>query len=198
MKRVGLTMRVDVHDSIKERRDAIDQRWFHFLEKCYLLPIFLPNNLNYINFIDDLDLDGIILTGGNSLESLGGEAPERDLFEQKILEYMIQNTKPILGVCRGMQIVQNYFGIKLFKVDNHVNKRHPLVFLGHNIEVNSYHNYSATDSIDDLEVLARSEDGIIEAINHKNLSIMGIMWHPEREQTFSDIDINIFRKHFLS
>lgn len=198
MKRVGLTMRVDVHDSVKERRDAIDQRWFKFLERCYLLPILLPNNLGYINCIDDLELDGIILTGGNSIGTLGGESPERDLFEQKILEYMIQHTKPILGVCRGMQVIQNYFGIKLVKVDNHVNKRHSLVFLGHNLEVNSYHNYGATDSIKDIEVLARCEDGIIEAIEHKNLPIMGIMWHPEREKTFSDVDINIFRKHFLS
>jgi putative glutamine amidotransferase len=66
--------------------------------------------------------------------------------------------------------------------------------------VNSYHNYGIhLDSLGkDLEVLATSDDGSIEAIAHKKHSIIGIMWHPERNKPFCSADkeivINLIKK----
>jgi len=198
MKRVGLTMRVDRYSSLNQRTDAIDQRWFCFLKKCDLFPVLLPNNDYYTRYIIDLGLDGVIFTGGNSLVKLGGDALERDSFEHSLLEYMIKIEKPVFGVCRGMQVIQNYFGVRLEKISNHASRRHSIEFNNSKMEVNSYHNYGTKYSIDCLKVLSCAQDGVIEVIAHKNLPIMGIMWHPEREEVFSDFDINLFKKHFLS
>ena len=53
---------------------------------------------------------------------------------------------PIIGVCRGMQIIQNYFGINLFKISGHIKVRHELYYEGKKINVNSYHNYGTKEN----------------------------------------------------
>lgn len=189
-------MRCDSLEYINERRDSLDQRWYKFLFECNLCPIPLPNIGFNPRYIEYLKLSGFILTGGNTLVNLGGDAPERDNTEIQILEYAIENKMPLLGVCRGMHLIQNYFGVELFQVKNHVNKHHKVQFNNFSIKVNSYHNFGANTSTGDLLVDARSEDGLVEAISHHNLPIKGMMWHPEREEIFSDYDIQTFKEHF--
>ncbi|MBA4741019.1 MAG: gamma-glutamyl-gamma-aminobutyrate hydrolase family protein, partial [Burkholderiales bacterium] len=60
-------------------------------------------------------------------------------------------------------------------------------------EVNSYHDYSLAACPKSFEVLARSQDGEIEAIRHLSLPWEGWMWHPEREVTFASRDIDRFK-----
>ena len=197
MKLVGLTLRVDLHKSINERRDAIDQRWYFFLKECGLFPVLLPNFEDSINFIKKLSLVGVILTGGNSIKGLGGDAPERDDFEFNLIKYTIQGKLPLFGVCRGMQIIQHFFKEKIEQIPNHVGNKHKIRYLDKSIEVNSYHNYGSYDcSSSELEVVGRSNDNIVEAIAHKSLPIKGIMWHPEREKVMSSLDISILKNHF--
>ena len=47
-----------------------------------------------------------------------------------------------------------------------------------------------------LEVLATSEDGVIEAVRHKKALVMGIMWHPERNRPFEEHDVSLIKKLF--
>jgi putative glutamine amidotransferase len=56
-------------------------------------------------------------------------------------------------------------------------------------EVNSYHNYGIKTATKELEVIAKTDDGIIEAVCHKKYPIYAIMWHPEREKNFNKNDI---------
>lgn len=189
-------MRVDIYDSIHERRDATDQRWYKFLKKCNLFPILLPNFEETMLLIEKIELSGILLTGGNTLETLGGDASERDALEKKLIDYAILRGKPLLGVCRGMQIIQTYFGVKLQLISDHIATRHDTLFNDQYINVNSYHQYAAFDSTKELEVEARCADGAIEAIQHNTYPIKGIMWHPEREAHSSTFDIDLFKKHF--
>ena len=51
---------------------------------------------------------------------------------------------------------------------------------------------------DCLEILANCSDGVVEAVKHKELPFIGIMWHPERENLFSNFDIQLIGEHFLS
>ena len=198
MKYVGLTMRVEKLPNIAERRDCIDQQWYKFLDACNLQLILIPNSESFVSEKYLNKISGIVLTGGNSLSTLGGNASERDEIENKLIDYAIGKKLPLLGVCRGMQILQNFFGVPLEKVQNHVKKRHVLVFKKQNINVNSFHDYGASTTVNCLEVLAVGSDGIIEAVKHKELPFMGIMWHPEREAYFSSFDIQLFREHFQS
>jgi len=195
LRLVGLTLRVDVHSSINERRDAIDQRWYYFLKQCGLFPVLLPNFIDSIKLISELNLVGIVLTGGNSIR---GDAPERDALENNIMQYVIEKTIPLFGVCRGMQVIQSFYGAKLEKISNHVGVHHKVKFLDQSIEVNSYHDYGSYENISDFDIIAQSKDNIIEAIAHKSLPIKGVMWHPEREKEFSNTDIELFKHHFSS
>ncbi|MDX1838006.1 hypothetical protein DIZ81_09690 [Legionella taurinensis] len=196
MKQIGITMRVDYHEKVDEKRDAIDQRWYKFLNACQLYPIPIPNFMAGLDCLLTQNWAGFILTGGNSPESLGGDAPERDQIEQALMELAVKNSIPVLGVCRGMQVIQHYFGVNLIPVTEHVAVRHTFHYRGSVVDVNSYHHFGALDSVPSLVVDGRSEDGVIEAISHQSLPIKGIMWHPEREDTFSAVDIELFKSHF--
>ena len=90
MKKIIVTQRV-VHDSITgETRDCLDQRWIIFLKECKLLPLIIPNNIGFKEFIHNNKFDGILLTGGNNLMSYNGDAEKRDLLEKKLLKHAIK------------------------------------------------------------------------------------------------------------
>jgi len=207
MKRIAITHRVDVHPAYGERRDSIDQRWTDFLLRAGLWPIFLPNHPSYIHrFLDDEKIDGILLTGGNSLIRYDGDAPERDAVERILLEWAIRNAIPVIGVCRGMQVIQDYFGVILTKIKGHVGTRHNLDIVEYGAvtdifrsikDVNAFHKEGTHESQAPLSVIARSkQDGIVMAIRHDNLPIFGIMWHSERENPFVQSDIEFFKEVF--
>ncbi len=197
MKFVGLTLRVDKYDQINECRDAIDQRWYKFLHICGITPILIPNNeIQALNTLSAINISGVIFSGGNDLGYINDELLVRDEVETAILSYSIKNNLPVIGVCRGMQFIQKYFGTKVDKVDNHTKTSHSISFGGEDRVVNSYHNYGTIGETRDFRVVARSQDNIIESIEHNNLPIKAIMWHPEREEEFHPQDIEMFKEHF--
>lgn len=76
---IAVSQRVDCHPDRGERRDALDQRWPHFLAACGLLPVVLPNRPELgVPLLDRTAPAGLLLTGGNDLAVMGGDAPERD------------------------------------------------------------------------------------------------------------------------
>ena len=78
--------------------------------------MFQKKKLNYLK-----KFKGIILSGGNSLLSCNGDSKERDHAEKKIYRLAISMQIPIIGVCRGMQLIQEMHGIKLFRIYNEKN-----------------------------------------------------------------------------
>lgn len=198
LKFIGITLRIDRDGHTQEIRDALDQRWYFFLHACDLIPVLLPNTNSIFDFLNKFPLSGVILSGGNTLSSLGGNAPERDKFETDLLERAMQKKMPVMGVCRGMQLIQQYFGSKLEPVEGHAVTRHGLTYLGKERIVNSYHHYGVYDAVKNIEVLARSSDGLIEAISHESFLIKGVMWHPERELEPDPLDVTLFKQYFNS
>jgi putative glutamine amidotransferase len=192
---VGVTQRVDVSQT-QERRDALDQNWLRFLDACGLQAVPLPNHPSAAGLFDRAGCGGLILSGGNDLCAYGGDAPERDANETRLVDLALSRDMPVLGVCRGMQFLLHGWGVPLTSVSGHVGKPHPVTGpLGTRL-VNSYHRYGALHAGPGLSVLARSADGAIESIRHNRLPHLGIMWHPERENPFKDEDIALFRAHF--
>lgn len=207
MKLIAVTHRVDIHPDHGERRDAIDQRWTDFLLKVGLWPVFLPNHRDYVHhFLETEGIDGILLTGGNSLARYNGDAPERDAVESALLEWAGVKAAPVLGVCRGMQVIQDHFGVTLTKIEGHVGTRHVLDVVGHDPvaeilrrlkDVNAFHHEGTHESQSPLSVLARSKgDDVVMAIHHDVLPIFGVMWHSEREDPFTEPDLALFREVF--
>ncbi len=197
MKTVAITQRVSVVPAYGERRDCLDQAWTKFLAACGLLPLLLPNVTEAaVALCERAGIAGLLFTGGNDLAALGGDAPERDAVESALLDLAERRAWPILGVCRGMQVIQQRFAIPLCPVEGHVAQRQVIQIDGQPKEVNSYHRFAAFDSRPPLEVWAVADDGVVKAIRHSSEPITGIMWHPERSVPFSPADVALFRQVF--
>ncbi|MCR5508190.1 MAG: gamma-glutamyl-gamma-aminobutyrate hydrolase family protein [Lachnospiraceae bacterium] len=197
MKKIMFSQRVDIIESYGERRDCIDQNVYGFLAACGFLPVPVMNAPEIFEaYVDEIKPDGFLLTGGNTLVSYGGNAPERDNTEEKLLEYAVSKRIPVLGMCRGMQFILDHFGNALMPVEGHVRTMHRIAGIIERDEVNSFHNYAALEVKPPLSELARAKDGVIEAVKHSELPIMGIMWHPERNMPFKDEDIRMFKEFF--
>jgi putative glutamine amidotransferase len=197
MKTVGVTQRVTVVPAYGERRDCLDQAWTKFLATCGLLPVLLPNHAETaLALCETIGVAGLVFTGGNDLAELGGDAPERDATELTLLEWAEREELPVLGVCRGMQVIQRHFRNALARVEGHVAHVQTVLVKGKPREVNSYHNFGARDARPPLDVWAMADDGVIEAVRHSSRPMTGIMWHPERLTPFSPADVELFQRVF--
>jgi putative glutamine amidotransferase len=197
--KIGLSMRMvrcqkPGHTTGKgEVRHAISQDWMTLLQKLGFTPVLLPSDLK-----DIPQIDGVILTNGNNVDprAYGGKPlddvfAERDAFEARLAKMALGKKIPILGACRGSQMLNVFFGGKLKQhVAGHSGTTHAIALRnGKRVTVNSYHDHGiAADGLGNyLEPLAFSDDGFIEAFGHKSVPAMGIMWHPERGPTaFND------------
>jgi putative glutamine amidotransferase len=193
LKPVLISQRVDVWRDRGERRDALDQRLVDFLAACGAMAIPVPNRADRLSELwTFIRPAGIVLSGGNDLVAYGGDAPERDELEAALLQRAIQTTTPVLGICRGMQHIAHFFGGQLGRVNGHVGTRHRLQ--GRGVAVNSFHQWTIVALPDVIEATDHAEDGCIESIRHRILPILGLMWHPEREAPFNDLDLNLVRQ----
>lgn len=210
LKRIGITQSVEkVGIKYLEYRDCLDQNWIKIASKLnsFLLP--LPNlQKNLIsNYLSDLNLNAIILSGGNSISAFDKTSKEislrRDNFEKILLRHAINNNIPVLGVCRGMQMINYFLGGKLAKINGHVGVKHSLNIINKNYKlpkiVNSFHNWSIPKSLlaKSLIPIAYDNDGNVEAFILKEKKITGIMWHPERESKLNDLDIKLMKEYLL-
>jgi putative glutamine amidotransferase len=197
MRKVAITQRVTVIPEYGERRDCLDQAWPRFIAACGLLPLPLPNVIDVaLALCGGSDLAGLVLTGGNDLAALGGDAPERDATENALLDAAESRGLPVLGVCRGMQLIQQRCGVPLQRVEGHVTRRQVIQVNGESTEVNSYHRFAARESRPPLDVWAVAADGVVKAIRHTARPTTGIMWHPERNTPFAADDVALFRHVF--
>ena len=192
---VAVTQRVVVDPPHGTRRDCLDQAWTKFLLECGLIPIPIPNSVDAALTICE-KVDGIVLTGGNDLTAYGGDAPDRDETENALLDLAERQDLPVLGVCRGMQVIQNRFGTRLEKVAGHVAPRQRILIDGRRVEVNSFHHFGATEVHPPLTSWAIADDGVIKAVRHQSRRIVGLMWHPERLEPFLGDDIALFSRFF--
>ncbi len=194
-KLIAITQRVEYMEQIGERRDALSQEWARLADACRFVPLLLPNHLPTVQeLLAALPVEGLLLTGGNDLAAYGGDAPERDEVERHLIQTAVDRRIPLLGVCRGMQTVLDYFGTPLRRVDGHVRVEHAL---DSGETVNSFHGWGAAECRSPLVPEARSTDGVLEAVSHQDYPwIKGIMWHPERYHPARPQDIARIKEVF--
>lgn len=192
--KVLVSQRVITDTETGEHRDALDQRWPAFLAQCGAVAIAVPNVPGLTAQIcDSVEPAGIVLTGGNDLVALGGTAPERDAVEHSLIEFALGRDLPVIGVCRGMQMIQSYFGVALGPVEGHVTPSQEITFDKRRVVVNSYHLFGTRMSIPALRVCALADDGVVKAVRGEEKRILGVMWHPEREEPVRASDIALFK-----
>ena len=147
------------------------------------------------------DCAALLLPGGGDMEpwrygqpntASRNLEPERDALELALLDRFTALQKPVLGICRGMQSINVFFGGALLQdipghtqidgVDRlHAVRTAPGIFAALGAErVNSAH-HQALDRVGvGLRVEQWAADGVIEAICHERLPVWGVQWHPER------------------
>jgi putative glutamine amidotransferase len=157
-----------------------------------------------------MGLDGIILSGGNDLADLPNaikSAPERDACEKNLLSWADNLRVPVLGICRGMQMINCFLGGSLNRVQGHIELKHNVkpctknnFFLNY-VSVNSFHRWGmdVNNLPSSLIPLLIADDGSVEAFQHVSKPWLGIMWHPERENGHNfDLDCNLLKAHFFN
>lgn len=185
------------------------------IEEAGGLPLILP-------FTDDREellqaasvCDGFLFTGGHDVDpSVYGEAkkeicgkacPVRDVMEREIFSYALKLDKPVLGICRGIQMINALLGGTLYQdlpteyeseTEHHMDP--PYDRTAHMVEivpgslfakwfaecklpVNSYHHQAVKEPGRGLQVCARSEDGLVEAVCMPEWRfVVAVQWHPE-------------------
>ena len=156
---------------------------------------------------DNVDYDGLILCGGNDInpsyynEALNGSInidDRRDKAEFVLVKKFLETGKPILGICRGFQLLNVVFGGTLIQhlesVQAHRKATPPELvhfataekgsifenLYGTRFSVNSYHHQGLDKIGNGLRITMRSDDGLPEAFEHKSAPYLGVQWHPER------------------
>jgi putative glutamine amidotransferase len=198
MTKIAVTQRVVLEEQTGETRDCLDQRLSLMLLSLGFVPMPVPNSLSantlsVDRWLDATCPDGIILSGGGDV---GVESEKsRDEVERALIAQAVRDRTPLLGICRGMQQIGITFGGTLKTVSNHVSCHHPLMG-DYSHSVNSYHRYALSKCPDGFRVVAESPDGVIEAIAHRHLPILGVMWHPERADPLNREDDNAINRLF--
>ena len=191
-QKIGVSLRIVNAQNYEEERDALSHDWTSLLEDLGFISVHIPNTLkNLDSFLDEMNLDGIVLSGGDNI----GDNKKRDETENKILNYALERKIPIIGICRGMQLINKYFGGKL-SIDNstiHLAEKHNVdithenfraLFSSESFPVNTYHqNMIQVEGMGNgLKPFAIfGKDGSIEGFFHEEFYIIGVMWHPERD-----------------
>lgn len=153
---------------------------------------------------DPLVCDCLLLPGGGDPdpmlygESIQGAKPpdrERDALELSLLSRFMAAGKPILGICRGMQMLNIFFGGTLIQdlpghsQEGGQDRLHSVRtaagsqlygLYGPEMRVNSAHHQAVSIPGKGCSVVQRASDGVIEALEHNTLPVIGVQWHPER------------------
>ncbi|MBE6607174.1 MAG: gamma-glutamyl-gamma-aminobutyrate hydrolase family protein [Ruminococcaceae bacterium] len=175
------------------------------------LPVILCPTENEDEIAQTADrLDGILFAGGIDVfpefygDSFIHEKTEcckaRDLFELALFKAFYERKKPILGICRGVQLINVALGGTLFQhIENHSGVTHNVNVSGHLLRLsggktpavtNSTHHQALKKLGKDLEVIGLSDDGIIEGVCDfsDGRYLLGVQFHPEK--SFPDDDFS--------
>ncbi len=193
--RIGVTSRILEAQGYREARDALAHDWAVFLAAA--LPgvawMQLPNlgGEHIVPYCEQWEIDRLILSGGEDI----GVSALRDQTELRLLDWAEARGVPVLGICRGMQLIAHRAGTGLIPVAAHVATTHAVTGARTGV-VNSFHRLAPAACPEGYRVMAWAEDGSIEAIAHRSLRWEGWMWHPERCLQPAPLDVTGIRRVF--
>ena len=206
---------IGVSSNLKEHILSVSTDNIEAITRFGGIPIVLPNMEKGITDSIANLIDGLLLTGGGDIDptlfgeephqALGSIVPERDEFEVDLIKKMLAQNKPILGICRGAQILSIALGGdmyqdiytqsegKLIQHDQKAPRTHASHFVQvhkgsvlrnvvgeERFKVNSFHHQAVRNIPDGFRVSGLASDGIIEAFESEfHPFVMGIQWHPE-------------------
>lgn len=211
---------------IVTRRELRKNKLINWVSEIYLqilaqggiIPILVPIAFGTLANLQEYleEYDGLLMVEGGdvspsyynetySLNKLDEYDPIKDEIEIACVRHALENNKPVLGLCRGMHIINTMFGGTLhldvhevnnksiihMDYENYDTHRHPITIIKNtplyswynteNIMVNTYHHQGIKDIGPELSIMAVAPDGLIEGIYHpKYKFVVGLQFHPER------------------
>lgn len=211
---IGIVASIEAGEGVGSERYFAGGNYVSAVVEAGGIPLILP-------FVREKDaiqhqvrtVDGILLIGGYDVDPLvfgeephanvGPVFPERDEYELAVIEEAKAQQKPILGICRGLQVINIAFGGTLYQDLSQVSgtvlqHRQPSRghVAGHSAEVvagtmlekilgvtqlrtNSHHHQAIKSVAQDFVINARARDGVVEGIESESANILGVQWHPE-------------------
>lgn len=185
---------------------AAGRRYFQSVVRAGGVPLILPPIVEAIDDIDSLmgRVDAVVLHGGGDVdprryghepaEQVYGIVHEHDEVELAVVRAALEHDRPLLAICRGMQVLNVALGGTLVQHlgnDDHWFQTHPVTVdadshIAHAVgstRLNACHSvhHQALDRLGEgLRVVGRADDGTLEAVEHTtNRWVVAPQWHPE-------------------
>lgn len=217
-----MEIKIGITTSFQDQEQCLHRSYVQAVEQAGGLPLIVPmlDTERATRSFSDL-LDGLVITGGPAItrglignlpDDISETDPVRMASDERILRAFIDNRKPILGICYGMQLLNAAAGGSIYadverQQDEtlvHSNKRgaetHPirLTPTSHlytllrtlDCTVNTRHIQAIATVGDGFRISATAPDGVVEAIENADGTILGVQFHPER---MGDIMLPLFR-----
>lgn len=229
LKIIGIT---SSEENVNEPLEyTLPKSYVQAIENAGGLPVVLPPIENVEMIREYLEhIDGLLLTGGVDVDPLlfgyepvpemGRIDPYRDFFEMHLAKAALEKGMPILGICRGCQLLNIAAGGTVIqdipsalgrdKVIKHsqtaprwyathtveftAGSKLERVFGTRNLSINSYHHQAIKDPAPGFTVTALAKDGVVEAIEKEDHPfLIGVQWHPELMFQRNPIFTNLFK-----
>lgn len=205
------------------RRSYVNKDYVEAVIQNGGIPLIIPFNEDDQVIAQQLaQVQGLILSGGHDVDphlygeeldqKIGEIWPARDHFDMRLLKLAEKIHLPILGICRGAQIINVAHGGSLYQ-DLSLRKKPTLKhFQGHSpslpthqvnvkadsklaqvlgktqIQVNSFHHQLIKDVASDLQVSAVASDGVVEGLESADGRLLAVQWHPEMLHANPQVD----------
>ena len=179
---------------------GVYNRYLDYVESNGFIVVFLTKqNINFLNN----KIDCLILIGGgdinphlyNKIDNFINYDARLDNLEIIAIDKIVHLNKPILGICRGLQILNVYFNGSLKEVPNTHHGLHEIIDHEQNYKItNSFHHQCIDVLANNFISISETEDGVIEEIEDKKRMIFAVQYHPEINNDFSVL--NYFRSYF--
>lgn len=211
---IGITAVASFDEKMYSQRVTYVQAIWEAGGEAILLPCN-PDKSNCVQIVSMLD--GLLAPGGHDIDPLlygeykqevcGTFARYEDEYDIELIKEAVTQRKPVLGICRGMQVINVLYGGTLYQdiptqcPDSLIHTRiHPVEENFHTVQLekdsylaqvlgetekiiaNSSHHQAVKSVAKGFKVTAKAPDGIIEAIENDDASVLCVQWHPERLQ----------------
>lgn len=208
--KIGITTRCIIEDNIK--KEFVNEEYLRLLNRFNLTPIIIPYGVDNEEILNLCD--GFVIPGGDDIDAkcfmqenninnvlVPKEVDELDF---RVLDYALKNQKPVLGICRGLQVINVFFDGDLIQhIDDNIHKNTNHILEGNpksrlfdslNLkEVNSFHHQKIGKLGNNLFVDATSLDAI-EVITYQD-QFIATQFHIEKK----DDDVTkIIMEYFIS